>query len=292
MAQLTGQLVGRYRMGELIGEGAMGAVYQALPESEPAPAPVAIKVLHPDYTQDPEFRARFEREMRLNAALQHPHIVPVLDYGSSGPHLYLVMRYVEGQTLGRLLLRRSFSPVQVWQLLDPLCQALDYGHSKGVLHRDVKPSNVLLERREGQLQVYLMDFGLGKRPGADVTLTETGISIGTPEYMSPEAALGEGITQQSDVYSLAILTYELLVGKVPFDLGEPHLVALAQVNKTPPSLIDQMEGFPPALNAVVMRSLSKTAHLRHSSAGEFAQDYHKALALLTPSQQETDYWPA
>lgn len=290
MAMLTGQQLGRYRIGQLVGEGAMGAVYQAYPDPQDPSQTVAIKVLHPEFAQDPDFRARFEREMTLSTALKHPNIVSVLDYGAVDGYLYLVMAYIDGQTLARLLLRRSFSPTFVWQLISPLCEALAYGHAQGILHRDVKPSNVLLERVKGQLQVYLMDFGLGKKPGTDATLTETGVSIGTPEYMSPEAALGEGIDHRADVYSLAILTYELLIGKVPFDLGDPHLVALAQVNKTPPSLIDQHPLFPEVLNAVVMQSLAKDPDSRHQRVEDFATHFYQALHSLAPTQAEREYW--
>jgi serine/threonine-protein kinase len=284
---LSGQILGKYHLTEKIGAGAMGAVYRA---ETPEGQAFAIKLLHSQFSRDADFRARFEREVRLMASLNHPHIMPVYDYGAEQHILYFVMPLVAGQTLSRLMRRRSFSPAFAWELLGPIAEALHFGHQAGVLHRDVKPGNVLLERHGGGVMVYLMDFGLAKRPGDDKTLTETGVSIGTPEYMSPEAALGQALDPRTDVYSFAVMLYELLLGVLPFDKGDAHLTALAQLNEPPPPMTQVNPHFPASLNAVVLRSLAKQPNYRHPDMRALAADFEQSLAGLLPEEQTADYW--
>lgn len=290
MADLSGNNLNSYLLGQRIGSGAMGEVYQAYPDLDAKREMVAVKVLHPEFAKDAAFKARFEREMRLMQALEHPHIVPLLDFGVAQGYLYIVMKLINGITLSRLMRKQHFSPKAAWNILKPLAAALTYGHEQYILHRDIKPSNVLLEH--GSWQVYLMDFGLGKKPGFDTTLTATGVSIGTPEYMSPEAALGEDIDYRTDIYSLAVMLYELLLGVLPFDYEKPHLTALAHLNETPPHPCQLNPAFPAALAEVILRSLAKAPAERHQSVQEFADDFSWAISSLSEAAQEADYWLA
>jgi len=287
MRIVMGQQLGNYFIIERLGGGAMGEVFRA---QAPDETDVAVKVLHQEFSEDLEFRARFERELKLLQSLDHPNIVKLLDFGAADGYLFFVMTLVEGATLARVMRQRRFSPLAVWSILEPLVSALDYGHRLGILHRDIKPGNVLVGREQGETSIFLMDFGLGKQPGTDITLTETGISIGTPAYMSPEAALGRDIDHRADVYSLAMMTHELLLGAVPFDYPEPHMTAIAQVNDTPPPMTFFKADFPPALEAVILRSFAKNPADRHQNVVAFAEDYYQALQRLSPAQQETEYW--
>lgn len=283
---LSGTRIDRYLLGEQLGAGGMGEVYQA--QVQGRSELVAVKVLHPEFAARPEFKARFQREMSLLAGLEHPHIIPLLDYGESSGYVYLVMHYVDGMTLDKLMRRRRFSPLSAWNVIKPLMAGLEHGHLRGVLHRDIKPGNVLLDKSNGH--VFLMDFGLGKQPGIDTTITASQISIGTPEYMSPEAALGEDIGHSADIYSLAVTTYELMIGTVPFAYADPVKIAQAQVAERPPSPRDFNPSFPQALDRVIMQSLAKHAHKRHASVREFAEDLYHALCELSPDQQGFCYW--
>lgn len=284
---LSGQTLGQYHLVHKLGQGAMGTVYAAENAQHHA---VAVKVLNPDYVLDVDLRARFEREISVQSTLNHPNIVRIFDYSTHDDKVYFVMQLIKGQTLAYILQRRSYTPLEVWEILNPLAQALQYAHDLGVLHRDVKPSNVLLEREGERMQVFLMDFGLAKRPGTDGTLTDTGISIGTPEYISPEAAAGHLIDQRTDIYSLAVLTYEMLIGILPFDRGSPYLNAIAHVSEPPPPLSKRNPRFPFLLEQIIMRSLAKSPSQRHQSVKEFAEQFNRALMQLPPQEAQTDYW--
>jgi serine/threonine protein kinase len=286
---LKGQVVDGYTIGNRLGGGAMGQVYEALPDASDPGNAVAIKFLSEDLLGDEEFVARFEREMRLMQSLEHPNIVPLIGYGSGVDFLYIAMKFIDGMSLGRLMQQRRFSPIATWNIVKPLCEALEYGHSEGVVHRDVKPGNIMLEQHESGPHLYLMDYGMGKKPGMDITLTEKGVSVGTPEYMSPEAAMGHRVDHRGDIYSLAVVVYELLLGVLPFDLHEPHLTALAHVRDDPPPLTVQNPDFPHSLEKVIMTSLAKSPSERHQSAMEFAQAYYDAAAGLSEDEQRTQY---
>jgi serine/threonine-protein kinase len=168
---LQGKRIANYTLLRLIGDGAMGEVYECIGKDG---RPAAIKVMNSEFADDPVFQGRFVREARMMASLNHPNIVPVLDHGVSDGHLYLVMKLINGPTLSKVMKQRKFSPLAAWNIIKPLTAALDFGHQQGIIHRDVKPSNVLLEQTQGGTQLYLMDFGLAKVPGVGMTLTETG----------------------------------------------------------------------------------------------------------------------
>jgi serine/threonine protein kinase len=219
-AALVGQTLGQYRLMERIGRGGMATVYKAYQPS--LDRYVAVKVLPTYLAQDPDFAARFRREARAIARLNHPHILPVHDFGQEGELSYIVMRYVEGGTLKKMLGR----PLALDRVVDILAQvgdALDYAHQQGVIHRDVKPANVLMDQGRW---AFLSDFGLAKMAAASVQLTKTGVGLGTPAYMSPEQAQGKPVDAQSDIYSLGIMLFEMLTGQVPFDADTPLAVLI------------------------------------------------------------------
>ncbi|MFP4321652.1 MAG: serine/threonine-protein kinase [Anaerolineales bacterium] len=285
------QNIGGYELGRSLGAGAMGAVYAATALDHPW-GQVAVKVLHPEVAAQADLRARFAREMRLLAALDHPGIVPLVDYGEADGHLYLVMPLIEGKTLTRVMRQRTFSLAAAWNVLRPVIDALAYGHQQGILHRDVKPGNVLLAQKPEGLHIYLMDYGLGKQPGTDKTLTATGISVGTPEYISPEAALGTHIDARADLYSLAVMAYELMLGRLPFDYRDAARNALAHVDDPPPhpSAIDAR--FPPEIADILLGGLAKAPEDRPASVAAFGTALFAALQRLPAATRDTVYGPA
>ncbi len=289
---LTGKHIGGYILGREVAEGGMGSVYQATrPDSEEI---VAIKILLPEYADDSEYRQRFTREAQLMQSLQHPHIVPIYAYGEQDDILYFAMRLIRGPSLFELLNRRRFSPLTAWQILYPISQALDFAHARGVIHRDIKPGNILVEGvtapdgTKGN-HVYLMDFGLSKVSGAR-SLTKVGVSVGTPHYMSPEQVMDQKPGPQSDVYSLAVVMYEMLLGRLPFNARKPQEIAFKHVHDKPPSPSLVHPYFPLPVDAVLMRALAKNPKERYASAGEFSIDYAHAVQEISPEQRKAEYW--
>ncbi len=289
---LTGKQIGEFTIGREVAEGGMGSVYQATrPGSDEI---VAIKILLPEYTNDAEYRQRFQREAQLMQSLQHPHIVPIYAYGEQDDMLYFAMRLVRGPSLFDLLNRRRFSPLTAWQILYPISQALDFAHARGVIHRDIKPGNILVEgitNPDGTKgnHVYLMDFGLSKVTGAR-SLTRAGVSVGTPHYMAPEQVMDQKLAPQSDVYSLAVVIYEMLLGRLPFYARKPQEIAFKHVHDTPPSPCQVHPYFPASLDAVLMRALAKNPKARYASAGEFSIAYAHAVQEISPEDRKTEYW--
>lgn len=286
--ELIGQNVGGYLVRRNIGIGGMGRVYQALDFKHNRP--VALKVLLPDYAEDNHFRTRFWREAELMRTLEHPHIVKVYSFGQWGDFLYIAMQLVQGPSLERILLHHRFSPLTAWQIIRPLAVALGYGHLHQVLHRDLKTANVLIERRGEGNHLYLTDFGLGKRPGMDTTLTAAGISVGTPEYMAPEVAMGAESDHRSDLYSLGVIVFEVLLGQLPYEGANAQMTALAHVDQPVPRARDIHPGFPRALEAVLVRALAKDPDNRFQSAENFRQAYYDAVKDLPEEMRRTCYW--
>ncbi|MBO9310313.1 MAG: serine/threonine protein kinase [Chloroflexi bacterium] len=289
--RLTGAQLGEFTVGELIGDGGMGSVYLA--KHPNYNEPLAIKVLLPKYAEDPELRARFIREGRVLSALSHPHIIPVYHFGEDRGLLYLVMRYVKGKSLYELLLSRRFTPIDAWQIIKPIAAALDYAHERDIIHRDVKPSNILVEvqRVNGKLrnQVFLADFGLIKALNW-TALTETGVSVGTPQYMSPEQVLDHPLRPASDVYSLAVVVYEMLLGRLPFYAKRPEQLAFYHVDTPPPAPRSLNPDFPDPLERVLMRALLKEPERRYQTAGAFAQAYAEAARQVGRERCAMQYY--
>ena len=227
---LAGKTLGKYQIGPEIGRGGMGAVYKGY---DPAlNRAVAVKILAPHLTWERRFVDRFVQEARTVAQLNHPHIVSIHDVGVQDGVYYLVMAFVEGETLRDLIVRQgALPPRRAAEILAQVAQALDYAHQRGVVHRDVKPGNILMEA--GQ-RVVLTDFGIAQAVEGP-RLTATGMSLGTPEYMSPEQAMGEPTDARSDVYSLGIVLYEMLTGRVPFRADTPLAALRMQADSPPPS---------------------------------------------------------
>ena len=220
MSLSPGVALGPYRILERLGRGGMATVYKA---HHPAlDRYVAIKVLPEFFAEDETYRDRFQQEARSVARLKHPNILNVFDYGQTDEITYLVLELVEGGTLAQIL----GSPMEledVVRILRPLASALDHAHSQGILHRDIKPSNILIQKDGAPV---LADFGLSRMTSSVRRLTASGTVMGTPEYMSPEQVVGEAIGSTSDLYSFAVVAYEMLTGRVPFQADTPAAVLL------------------------------------------------------------------
>jgi hypothetical protein len=274
---LEGQtLDGRYQLGSLLGVGGMARVYLAI--DRVLERQVAVKVLSPPYAQDPVFVERFRREARSAARLSHPNIVAVFDSGSDAGEHYLVMEYVAGQSLAELLARQGrLAPRRAAELAVEVCAALAAAHAQGLVHRDVKPANVLVGD-DGQVKVT--DFGIVKA-AATATLTGTGTVLGTAAYLSPEQARGGPVDARSDLYSLGCVLYELLCGTPPFGSGvdsPPVAVATRHLHQPPEPPSGHNRQVDPELDAVVLTALAKDPALRHQSAIELQDALKGVLA--------------
>ena len=271
-------LGGRYELDGVVGRGGMAEVYRA--RDIRLDRVVAVKTLREDLARDQTFQARFRREAQSAASLNHPSIVAVYDTGednTGGSHVpYIVMEYVDGRTL-RDLLRddRRLLPERALEITDGVLRALDYSHRNGIVHRDIKPGNVMLTR-SGQVKV--MDFGIARAVSdAQATMTQTAQVIGTAQYLSPEQARGERVDARSDLYSTGCLLYELLTGRPPFLGDSPVAIAYQHVreNPIPPSRIDPE--VPPWADAIVLRAMAKDPRDRYQSAADMRTDIQRAL---------------
>jgi serine/threonine protein kinase len=285
---LIGQNIGGYIVGHYLSSGGMGRIYQAY-EAE-TQTPVALKAMLPEYAQDEQFRSRFYREAELMIRLRHPNVVSVYTYGEWAGYLYIIMQLVRGPSLDRIIDHHRFSPLTAWQIIRPISEALGYGHANGVIHRDMKTGNILVEPRGQGNHVYLGDFGLGKRPGLDTTLTATGVSVGTPEYMAPEVAMGAPADHRADLYSLGVILYEILLGRLPFDGPNPQMIALAHVDQPVPRPRKLNPLFPGPVEAVVLQSLAKDPAARFQSAEDLRNAYYDAVKNLDDDARRTCYW--
>jgi serine/threonine protein kinase len=212
MDLVPGQILGQYRIIQKIGEGGMGAVYTA--DQPSIPRTVVIKVLSAAFSEYADARDRFQRELDMITRLEHPHILPVYDFGEVDGNPYIVMRFMTGGTLQDRLKRSTLGRREAIRVMEQIALALDFAHDQGIIHRDLKPGNVLLDESGN---AYLADFGLAKSIGGTRDLTATGSVLGSPAYMSPEQARGGKLDRRSDVYSFAVLAYQALSGHLPFD---------------------------------------------------------------------------
>lgn len=267
---LTGQVIdGRYRLDRLIGAGGMGVVYRAFRLSIGDEVAVKILRLHQESDTATE---RFRREAQITARLKHPNAVTIYDYGVTPDHLiYFVMELVEGQTLKQLIRQGAVSPAMTAVIAAQICAALDEAHGLSIVHRDIKPDNVIVQSTSSGLKVKVLDFGIAKVPVASGdTLTQVGETIGTPQYMSPEQCLGEELDHRTDIYSLGVVVYEMLCGTPPFDAQVSMAVVVQQVTQPPPALRVRDPRLSPAVEAVVMSALEKARERRPQTAGAFA----------------------
>src|SRR5512143_712111 len=243
---MIGKKLRAYEITEEIGSGGMATVYRAYQPS--MDRYVAVKVIRSSILHDPALRERFQREARLIARLEHPHLLPVYDFDSEHEPPYIVMRYLEGGTLKQVQQRGGVPRDELLYILQQLAGALDYAHRQGVVHRDLKPSNVMIDR-EGN--AFLTDFGIARSAGAGSDITHTGLLIGTPGYMAPEQARGDGqVDQAADIYALGVMAFELLTGHSPFEHESSLEVVLAHLNNPVPNASERGEGIPKAVDAV------------------------------------------
>ena len=250
----------------LLGRGGMGAVYHA--HEKALDRPVAIKVLPPDAVGG-DARERFLREARTAARLTHPNIVPLFTFGETQGLVYYVMGYVDGESLEQRIRRGPLDPETAKHLLMQLAHALDYAHQQGIVHRDVKPDNVLIERGTGVAK--LTDFGIAKRSAGGETLTGTGLLMGTPKYMSPEQAAGDrDLDARSDIYALGLVGYAMLTGRPPFDGGSVQEILTQQVTRDAPSLRKQFPELESAVAITIERALKKEPAQRWPTAASMA----------------------
>jgi serine/threonine-protein kinase len=269
---------GRYRIDAVVGKGGMGTVYRAtrlLIGDE-----VAIKILHIGEVEDPQAAERFRREARAAARLKHPNAVSIYDFGVSSDGLqYLVMDLVEGRSLRDITKEQGpISLSLVAEIVSQICAALDEAHRHHIVHRDIKPDNIILNSTPAGVRVKVLDFGIAKlRDDSATNLTQTGNVMGTPHYMSPEQCLGEELDSRADIYSLAIVIYEMLCGRVPFNSPVSTAVVIQHVNQTPPSLRSFNPAISEEVESVVFRGLEKARDMRPETAGAFARQLIEAI---------------
>jgi DNA-binding NarL/FixJ family response regulator len=266
-----------HRIEAVAGRGGMGVVYRATDLI--LDRPVALKLIVPSLASDPVFRARFERECRLAAGLDHPHIVPIFRAGAERGALYVTMRYVEGTDLRSLLAEehRLDAPRAV-EILAQVADALAEAHRHGLVHRDVKPANVLLTHRDGSEHAFLTDFGITKERTAGDSLTKTGFAVGTADYMAPEQAQGAEVDGRADIYALGCILYRALTGSVVYDKESDVEKMWAHIHEPPPALLAVRPDLPPSLGDAVERALAKAPADRQQTAGELAREMLAALA--------------
>jgi serine/threonine protein kinase/DNA-binding beta-propeller fold protein YncE len=270
-----GTTIAGYRIESVLGRGGMGVVYLA--EQVALGRKVALKVLAPELAEDPRFRERFLRESRVAASLEDPNILPVYEAGEADGVLFIAMRYVRGTDLRHLIDEHGpLEPARAVAILAQVASALDAAHAEGLIHRDVKPGNVLLVPGTPD-KVYLADFGLTKRATSDSGVTGTGQFVGTLDYAAPEQFTGEPLTPATDVYSLGGVLYECLVGEPPFPRDREAAVLHAHLNEPPPKPTEKRPELPPAIDAVVAKAMAKSPGERYARAGDLARTARDAI---------------
>jgi hypothetical protein len=284
----VGTEVAGYRIVEEAGSGGMGVVYRA-EETGLGGRPVALKLLPPALAGDPEFRARFLREMRVAAAIDHPNIVPIYRAGEDRGLLYLAMRYVHASDLRRVLEAEGrLEPGRALAILDQVARALDAAHAHGLVHRDVKPGNILLAPPvlDGDPEhVYLVDFGLARSDSDDRSIGGGGSFLGTPRYAAPEQAAGRPVDGRTDGYALGCVLYECLTGRPPFPGGSGEAILLAHLEAAPPRVTTLRPDLPPAIDRVIARALAKSPEDRFPTCRALIAAAREALVPAGASRQ-------
>jgi serine/threonine-protein kinase len=264
----------RYELEELVGTGGMSSVFRA--HDRLLDRKVALKILHEQYTDDPEYVERFRHEARAVAALSHPNIVTVIDRGEHENRQFIVFEYVEGENLKQVIERRGPAPVTTaLELAIQIARGLSFAHQQGLVHRDVKPQNVLLN---GDGQAKVTDFGIARSLDVQHGMTQTGTVLGTSDYIAPEQAQGQRVDEHTDVYSLGVVLYELLTSEVPFRGENFVAVAMRHINDPPPPIRDKRPDVPRRLEAAVQRAMAKQPDDRFQTMAEFASELEANLA--------------
>jgi len=284
-----GDKLGPYRIMEQLGQGGMATVYRAYHAS--LDRFVAIKILHPSLKDDDTFYVRFQREAQIVAKLEHPHIVPIYDFSAQDDEPYLVMKFVEGETLKSRAKRQPLQISETLRILKAMASALDYAHRRDVLHRDVKPSNIILDK-EGV--PFLTDFGLARMATAGESSLSQDVLLGTPNYISPEQGRGEkNLTSAADIYSLGVVLYELVVGRVPFSADTPYAVVHDHIYKPVPPPSQVNPSIPRPVESVILRALAKKETERYPTATAMMEAFEFAakevnLAEMTATNIRLD----
>ena len=284
MASLIGKEIGKYRITERLGQGGMAEVYAGIHTH--LDRKVAIKVLHSYLLEGGDFVARFKREAKAVANLRHPNIVQVHDFDIQEDLIFMVMEYVDGVNLHTKLVevgnRGERMPIKlIGSIINDIASALDYAHTKSMLHRDIKPSNIMIDQDN---KAYLTDFGIAKLL-SDQKFTATGTLVGTPAYMSPEQGRGDDLTEESDIYSLGIIAFEMLTGQVPYDAKTPIGIVHKQINDPVPNMSELVDGVPSSAQEVIDRALAKSPEGRFSSAEALVGALRVALTALESTDQ-------
>src|SRR6188768_1257579 len=276
---MIGQLIGgRYRVTGVLGEGGMGIVYVGEQQMGSTVRKVAIKTLHQHLSKDPAVLARFHRECGTVAQLEHPNTIKFYDFGATADGtLYIAMEFVAGKALADVVQQGPMAPDRVVKIMRQVCGALDEAHMQGVIHRDLKPENIVLTDRAGEIDfVKVLDFGIAARTESadaakEAKLTQQGMVLGTPPYMSPEQFTGKALDARSDIYSLAVMSYEMLTGKLPFEADTPWQWATQHmsVQPTPFEVSAPSRDLPIGMRQAILKSLSKDREQRQTSAREF-----------------------
>lgn len=274
MSLKSGDDFAGYQIKTFIGSGGMATVYQAYHER--LDRDVAIKLMHETFAREASFLERFEREARIIARLEHPHIVPIYDYAEIAGQPYIVMKYIEGGTLKRRVIKTGVAIEHMLDMMSKIADALSYAHEKGVLHRDIKPSNILIDERD---LPYISDFGLARIAQVGDSTISHDMMLGTPYYISPEQARGErDLSPATDVYSFAVILYELMTGRTPFGGDTAYAIVHEHIysQPTPPSQVNAE--LTPAVDDVLMKALAKAPAQRYQSATDLMRQLKLALA--------------
>jgi serine/threonine-protein kinase len=264
----------RYEVEELVGTGGMSSVFRA--HDRLLDRKVALKVLHQQYSEDEEYIERFRREARAVAALSHPNIVTVIDRGEHAGRQFIVFEYIDGENLKALIQRRGPAPVTTAvELAMQIARGLSFAHQQGLVHRDVKPQNILLN---GDGQAKVTDFGIARSLDVQHGMTQTGTVLGTSDYIAPEQAQGQRVDEHTDVYSLGVVLYEMLTNEVPFPGENFVAVAMRHINEEPPSIRDRRPDVSPRLEAAVQRAMAKRPEDRFQTMADFCRELEADLA--------------
>ena len=276
-----------YRIEAEAGRGGMGVVFRA--RDTALDREIALKVIAAELSHDGAFRERFEREARLSASIDHPHVIPVYRAGTEGDLLYIAMRLVQGPDLRTLIATRgTLAPTHASSIMSQIASALDAAHARGLVHRDVKPANVLLESRDGREHAYLTDFGLTKHTSSSSGVTRSGTVVGTLDFLAPEQIAGHAVDGKADIYALGCVLFQSLTGEIPFARESDVAKLYAHVNDAPPKPSALVEGLGPAFDAVIERALAKNPHDRFASAGELARAALEASDGIAPRPAPPD----
>jgi serine/threonine protein kinase len=273
----SGSVIGGYRIDALISRGGMGLVYRAT--NVALERVYALKVIAPELAADSKFQERFRREMRTAASLHHPNVVGIHYAGEHDGMLFFVMDLVTGTDLRQVIHKDGpLDPHRAVELLRQVASALDAAHAVALVHRDVKPANILIAPKDGEEHAYLTDFGLAKRPDTASGLTATGLVVGTADYIAPEQINGERVDARSDTYALGCVLFHMLTGKVPYKRENTFAVMLAHLHEPPPRLDGGVAVQYPAFASVIEKAMAKDPGDRYLSAGDFALDATAALS--------------